>query len=130
MTAWWRFRCYLKKDGIDVIDEWYRLQPEALQAKFDTRMRYLQQQPRDAWKRPYFDTLGGACAGLGEVRFEWKNVQYRPIGFASGEMEFTLVFVAEEHEDKFVPRRTCKVSQDRKTETQLDRDRASDCEFE
>ena len=83
MTLWWTFRCYLDSRGSDVIDEWYRAQPDALQAKFDTRMRYLQQQPRSSWIRPYFDTLSDDCAGLGELRLEWKNVQHRIIGFAS-----------------------------------------------
>lgn len=129
-ATWWSFRCYVTPDGVDVIDEWYEKQPLQLQAKFDTRMRYLQQQSRSAWVRPYFDTLSGPCTGLGEVRFEWKNVQYRPIGFASGEMEFTFVFVAEEHENRFIPRNTCKRSQERKTEIQKDRNKARDCEFE
>jgi hypothetical protein len=128
--VWWRFRCYVVNGEIDAIDEWYDRQPDQLQAKFDTRMRFLQQTPRDKWVRPYFDTLGGECAGLGEVRFEWKNVQYRPIGFASGEMEFTLVFVAEERGGAFVPRNTCRRSQSRKAEVTRDRERARDCVFE
>jgi protoheme ferro-lyase len=126
----WTFRCYLDDDGSDVIETWYEAQPAALQAKFDTRMRYLQQNPRDKWVRPYFDTLRKECAGLGEVRFEWKNVQYRPIGFASGEMEFTLVFVAEERERAFVPRNTCQQCQSRKARVVANRERACDCDFE
>ena len=128
--AWWRFRCYLMDDGTDVIDAWYEAQPAPLQAKFDTRMRFLQQNPRDKWVRPYFDTLGNECAGLGEVRFEWKNVQYRPIGFSSGEMEFTLVFVAEEHGGAFVPRNTCRQCQSRKAEVISHREKARDCDLE
>lgn len=130
MSAWWTFLCYLTERGIDVIDEWYSGQPEALQAKFDTRMRYLQQHPRSDWIRPYFDTLGKKCAGLGEIRFEWNKVQYRPIGFASGEMEFTLVFVAQEHGRRFVPSTTCEISQKRKAEVLADRKRARVCNFE
>ncbi|MDQ6702843.1 MAG: hypothetical protein M3Z96_06905 [Pseudomonadota bacterium] len=116
--------------GIDVIDEWYKTQPEPLQAKFDTRVRYLQQHPRSDWVRPRFDTLGKKCAGLGEIRFEWKKVQYPPIGFASGEMEFTLVFVAQEHSKRFVPPTTCQISQKRKTEVLADRNHARVCDFE
>lgn len=37
MWMCWTFRCYLTERGTDVVDEWYREQPEALQAKFDTR---------------------------------------------------------------------------------------------
>ncbi len=130
MRAWWKFRCYVTERGIDVIDEWYKTQPEPLQAKFDTRVRYLQQHPRSDWVRPRFDTLGKKCAGLGEIRFEWKKVQYPPIGFASGEMEFTLVFVAQEHSKRFVPPTTCQISQKRKTEVLADRNHARVCDFE
>lgn len=126
----WTFRCYLTERGTDVIDEWYREQPEALQAKFDTRLRHLRQHPRSDWVRPYFDTLRKKCAGLGEIRFAWNKAQYRPIGFASGEMEFTLVFVAEEHGKRFVPPTTCQISQKRKAEVIANRKRARDCEFE
>jgi hypothetical protein len=130
MCASWAFRCYLTERGTDVIDEWYSGQPEALQAKFDTRIRYLRQHPRSEWVRPYFDTLGKKCAGLGEVRFEWNKVQYRPIGFASGELEFTLVFVAQERGRRFVPPTTCQISQNRKAEVLADRKRARVCDFE
>ncbi|MDE2466839.1 MAG: type II toxin-antitoxin system RelE/ParE family toxin [Alphaproteobacteria bacterium] len=124
------FRCYLGTGGKDVIDGWYEAQEERLQAKFDTRMRFLRQQPRASWVRPYFDTLGGACAGLGEMRFEYKNVQYRVIGFASGEMEYTWLFVALEKGGKFVPRDTCTMAQQRKAEVMADRGRAHGCEFD
>jgi hypothetical protein len=130
MCASWTFRCYLTERGIDVIDELYSGQPEALQAKFDTRLRYLRQHPRSDWVRPYFDTLSRKCAGLGEIRFEWNKVQYRPIGFASGEMEFTLVFVAQEHGKRFVPATTCQISQNRKAEVLADRKRARVCDFD
>lgn len=130
MEAWWTFRCYVDVADIDVIDEWYQAQPDKLQAKFDTRVRYLQQQPRSAWIRPYFDTLHGECAGLGEIRFEWKNVQHRPLGFASGKMEFTLLFVATEKGGKFEPRAACSIAIRRKEEVTTDRRRARVCQFE
>src|SRR5438270_912131 len=130
MAVWWAFRCYCSLAGIDVIDEWYQAQPDKLKAKFDTRMRYLQQQPRSAWVRPYFDTLSGDCAGLGEVRFEWKNVQYRPIGFSSGQLEFTLVMIAIERGRKFEPLSACKIAHTRKAEIAANRKRAHDCEFD
>ena len=111
-------------------DEWYREQPEALQAKFDTRLRYLRQHPSSDWVRPYFDTLRKKCAGLGEIRFAWNKVQYRLIGFASGEMEFTLVFVAQEHGKRFVPPKTCEIAQARNAQVTTDRKRARVCDFE
>jgi len=130
MSVRWAFRCYLSPAGVDVIDEWYRAQPDKLKAKFDTRVRYLQQQPRQAWVRPYFDTLSGECADFGEIRFEWKNVQYRPIGFTSGKLEFTLVLVAEERGGKFIPRGVCETARKRRDEVIRDRRRAHDCAFD
>src|SRR5579859_6317935 len=100
MGPWWTFRCYIDAKGVDVIDEWHQAQPDGLQAKFDTRAKYLRQQPRALWIRPYFETLHGEGAGLGEIRFEWKNVQYRPLGVASGEREFTLLSIAHERGGK------------------------------
>jgi hypothetical protein len=93
-------------------------------------MRYLQQQPRELWTRPYFDTLGGECQGLGELRLPWMNVQYRPIGFASGEMEYTWLFVAEERNGNFVPRNTCTICQARKNDVLQCEQRACVCDFE
>jgi hypothetical protein len=130
MPVWWTFRCYLDAVGVDVIGEWYEGQPDQLQAKFDTRIRYLRQQSRDKWIRPHFDTLGEDCAGLGELRFEWKNTQYRIIGFASGKMEYSWLMPAIERGGKFEPRETCAIAQRRKAEILADRRRARDCDFE
>lgn len=130
MALDWTFRCYLDANGADVIDAWLGAQNDKIQAKFDQRVRHLRQQPRDKWVRPYFDTLSDDCSGLGEIRFEVGNVQHRVIGFASDEMEFTLVFVATEKGGKFVPKDTCKSAQRRKTEVLADRTRAHDCDFE
>jgi hypothetical protein len=128
--ASWVFRCYLDPTGIDVIDAWYQAQPENLQAKFDTRLRFLRQQERHNWIRPYFDTLAGECAGLGELRFEFKNVQYRILGFASGKMEYIWVFVAKEVARRFVPKRACGQALKRKAEVETDRRRSRDCKFD
>ena len=126
----WRFRCYLDADGVDVIDQWIQAQPDDFQGQIETRLRFLRQQPRDAWTRPLFDTLHDDCAGLGELRLKHKNVQWRLIGFASAKMEFTWIFVAQEKGDKFVPKNTCAKSQERKAEIEADRTRACDCEFD
>lgn len=130
MSVIWDFRCYLSPVGVDVIDQWYQAQPDKLKAKFDIRVRYLRQQPRSAWIRPYFDKLSGECAGLGEIRFEWNNVQYRPIGFFSGESKFVLVLVAKERGGKFDPRGTCAIAQRRKNEVLTNWERARDCDFD
>ena len=127
--AGWTYRCYVVSTD-DVLDQWRKTYEadDKLLARLDTRLRFLQQQPRDKWVRPYFDTLSGECSGLGEVRFEHRNIQHRIIGFASGQMEFCFVFAAIEKGDKFVPLSTCTISQARKREVVADRSRTRDCD--
>jgi hypothetical protein len=122
-VADWRFRCYVVEDNVLVLDKWRREHAgdEKLLAKLDARLRFLQQQPRDKWVRPHFDTLSGDCAGLGELRFEYRNVQHRVIGFASAEMEWTWLMVAIERGGKFVPLDTCAIAQRRKKAAIADR---------
>lgn len=130
MADGWTFRCYLDANGVDVVDAWSNGQEPSLQAKVDQRLRHLRQQPRDKWSRPHFDTLHGSCAGLGELRLEHKGVQWRLLGFASAEMEYTWLFVAREVGDKFVPKDTCSLAKKRRSEVALDRKRADDCDFD
>lgn len=53
------------------------------------------------WVRPYYATLPN---GIGEIRFEYKNVQYRPLGFwGPNRNEFTFLFFALEISDRFEP---------------------------
>lgn len=126
----WTTSCYVNDRGEDVIDVWYQAQPERLQAKFDARMRHLVAQPREAWTRPYFDMLHGKCKDIGEVRWEYKNVQYRLLGCFSGPMQFTLLLVATESEGRFVPKNACMQAQMRKMEIELKRRKTNVREFE
>lgn len=127
--AEWTFRCYLVGDD-DVLDEWRKTHAadDKLLAKLDTRLRFLSQQPRDKWVRPAFDTLSHDWAGLGEVRFEYKNVQHRIFGFASGQMEFTFLVAATKKGSKFDPLNTRTTAHARKREVVADRSRARDCD--
>lgn len=129
MTLLWKFRCYVSARGVDEIRAWYDDLPVAAQAKFDSRLKFLGQRQRADWKRPLFDVLEGECAGLGEVRFEVGNVQYRPLGFFSPGMMFTFVLGAEERDGRFVPRNACTIAQARKTEILTDQDRVHECDF-
>jgi len=126
----WTFRCYLDEHGTDVIYEWYKAQPDGLRTKLETRLRFLRQRRREEWTRPHFDSLDDDCKGLGELRFQFKNVQYRVLGFASGAMEYTWVMVAKEVGGRFVPKNTCAEAQVRKEVVMADRSRSRDCEFD
>jgi hypothetical protein len=126
----WAIRCYLE-NGMDAIDQWYQAQPEELQAKFDARIRYLREQPITSWKEPYFKNLERDGKGLGEVRFEFHNVQYRPLGyFSDRRFEFVLLLVATKKGNTFDPRNAIEIGQDRKQLVRSDWQRYSrDCEF-
>lgn len=106
----WTIRCYVDANGQDVIDSWYQDQCEELRAKFDSRIRFLRQQPRDKWVRQPFDMLHGDCKGIGEIRFEFKNVAYRPLGAFTGHMEFTLLVVATKKGSRFDPKNACDLA--------------------
>jgi hypothetical protein len=100
-------RAYLLDDNADVISVWYDQyagQPK-VRAKLDMRMLHLRprrRDERDGWNRPYYDTLE---RGVGEVRFEIGNIQYRPIGFfGPAREEFTFLLFAIEQSDRLQPR--------------------------
>ncbi len=129
----WSIRCFVEEKGngsIDVIDAWYEAQPEELQAKFDTRIRYLREQPPANWTRPYFSVLERECDGLGEIRFEFRNIQYRPLGFFSAKLEFVLLLVPTKKGDVFDPRNACELGLRRKELVRMHKERYSHvCEF-
>lgn len=126
----WNLRCYVSSRGVDEIRAWYDGMKPAVRAKFDSRIKFLVQRTRSDWKRPLFDLLGDDGKGLGEVRFEVGNVQYRPLGFFSPNMTFTLVFCAEERDGEFVPKDATKIALRRRQEIEDDQERSRECDFE
>ena len=116
---------------MDVIDQWYQQQPEDLQAKFDARIGYLRQQPIANWKEPHFKNLTRDGKGLGEIRFEFQNVQYRPLGFFSEtRLEFVLLLTTTKKGNTFDPRNAIALCQRRKELVQSDKQRYSrDCQL-
>jgi hypothetical protein len=117
MAAIWTFRSYVTARGIHVLQRWYDGLSEKAQARFDTRLRYLQQQPVTGWTRPYFDFLTKKYAGLGKVRLEVGNVQHRPLGFISAIGEFTFVYPeATERGGKWEPRNARDIAANRRQE--------------
>jgi len=105
----WTFRSYVDPNGAEAVAEWYGQQSAKVQAKFDERLRNLQQMRPDEWRDPYSKQLHGECDGLVEIRFKANRVQHRPLGFfGPGRMEFTVLFFAVEKGDRFVPRDACE----------------------
>ncbi len=108
MTILWSFRCYRLANGTDEVRAWYDGGSKQLQARFLSRMRTLVHLPRTEWHGNWHKTLHGECGGLSEIRFIADNVQQRPLGFQSGDAEFTILFCAKEKGGKFVPLNACK----------------------
>jgi hypothetical protein len=127
MKLSWIFRCYVDGDGIDVIDAWYGSQDDVVQAKFDTRVRFLQQQPRDKWKRLGFDTYKD---GVGYIRMDIGNVQHRVFGCPMGQLEYAWLIAATKKGKAFSPRGADETAVERMAEVVAERERSRDCEFE
>lgn len=85
-----------------------------MKAKFNERIRGIQTLP--ALDDPlYTKALAGLCDGLMEIRFRYKNVQYRPLAWYGPERREVTIFVgAEERNSVFVPADACRIALDRK----------------
>lgn len=116
MPASWTFHCYVSAAGADEIRKWHDQQSKQVRARFLSRLRILSQLPFLEWNTNFYKDLHGDCDGLGEIRFKADKVQQRPLGFRSGENEFTILFCATEKEDRFVPLSACRTALNRKAE--------------
>ncbi len=121
--ALWTFRYYIRPNGGSDVREAYERGGKELQARFLSRMRILAQLPQREWHDTYYKTLSGPCDGLAEVRFKASGVQQRPLGFHSGDHQFTFLFWATERNRRFVPPSACATALARKAEVLRERDR-------
>lgn len=110
-----------------LVNNWLADQDKYVQTQFKVRLKFLDGQPPQNWRRPFVSTLNGGkkdggkgCKGLVEIRFEVKNVQYRPLGYYSGKQEFTIVFFAKEVGGKFEPETACSIAKARIAEIEAD----------
>jgi hypothetical protein len=81
------------------------------------------------WREPHFKQLKGDCEGLWEIRFKAGNVQQRPLGYRSGANEFTIVFWAEEKNNRWIPPGACEQGLRRKAAIEADRNRVHDLDW-
>lgn len=134
-TSWnWTFKCYCRASngaqGIDVINEWYKLQDEEVQAEMDAILEFLQNRPNTEWRRPKFDTLQGTkCQGLREIRISVKSGTYRVLAyFGPRKQEFTLLIGFHKKKQSDTDH-ACQTAQRRKQEVEHDETRARKCTF-
>jgi hypothetical protein len=93
-----------------------------LRARFYSRLRSLAHLPFAEWNENYHKHLKGDSAGLEELRFIADNVQQRPLGFRSGDTEFTLLYWATEKGNKFQPLSACRTALECKKKILANRD--------
>jgi hypothetical protein len=100
-----RFRDYLDESGdnqiqaaLDALDPATRIK---VRAKLTTRLQYLADPM--AWSPPQAKKLEGGGVEIWEIRFEVLGVQYRPLVWRGPGRVATLLMMANEKNDRFVP---------------------------
>lgn len=107
------FRDFLEVGGTNAIREWLDGLP--IQAKARINALLLRLEVDAPLQMPYTRALVGPCAGLIELRVKAGNVQYRPLMcFGPGSKEVTILFGAEERNDRLVPSSACEIALKRK----------------
>ena len=115
MLRLWTFRFYVSASGRAVVQDWYDDQVDEVQAKFDTVLEYLAQRERHEWNRPEFAPLTGKHSGLGELRFDFGKLEYRPIGcFGPARSDFTILIGATKKGKNYDPRNALDTALERK----------------
>ena len=122
----WTFRHYVDANGVSDVRATYDRGRDKLKPRFLSRLRTLANLPFDDWHETYWKPLKGEGSGLEELRFKANNVEQRPLGFRSGDTEFTILFWATEKGGKFVPLSACTKALERKAEVLADRNRTDD----
>ena len=118
MAVQWTFKCYVSPTGIDEIRAAYDKEGKQTKSKFLSRLKALHRMPFNEWTNGGMlaKDLHGPCKGLTEIKFVADKLQQRPLGFRSGESEFTIVFWEHEKGGKWVDRNTCSKATERKNE--------------
>ncbi len=134
----WAWKSYVKgSKGATLVQEWFREVDKFVWTEFEASIRFLDGQPPANWTRPFVSVLKGGkrgrktgCIGLVEIRFEVKNVQYRPLGYFSDELEFTILFFAKEVGNAFVPLAACNIAKTRIEKMKENKEKAREFWFE
>lgn len=125
----WRFKGFIDGSGTNIVRKWCDDADDAVWEAFVAHCEYLGPRPITDWVMPYTRILRGGkrskknCTGLVEFRFDCGNVEYRPLGFYSGDREFTFLVFAEERGGAFVPPDACQIAKERMAVIENDRSR-------
>lgn len=125
-----RFLCYIGPDGRDVMREWYDALDETMQGDFVGALEILQTNNRAKSDKKLFKELdrraSSSCVGFHEILIDRGIQHYRIIGFLVGDIFTMLVPFSKANSPLYT--KQCKEAFERKTEVELDRNRATDCE--
>lgn len=125
----WNFKCYKSPAERDPIGDWYRDIPVGARAKFDVCLEYFRDNPQNLWGSERFKPLTN-YDGIFEVRFAFKNILYRPLGyFGPDRHDFTFLIAAREQGDRFVPRNAPDLAIERKKQIERSEATANECCF-
>jgi hypothetical protein len=115
MLRLWTIRFYVSASGRPVVRDWYDDQIDDVRAKFDTVLEYLVVRRRNEWGRPEFAPLSGKHSGLGELRFDFGKLEYRPIGcFGPNRSDFTILIGATKKGKNYEPRNALDTALERR----------------
>ena len=117
----WTFRDYVDRRGRNAIKEWLGTVPSEVKVKLNARLQHLRDEKVLMDTRFTEKLKGQGAEGLMEIKFEVGNVQYRPLAFyGPNPGEITIVFPAEERNDRFVPPGAVGTAQRRRHEVIAD----------
>jgi hypothetical protein len=118
----WRFMSLADNQGRDTLERWFDKEIDqgrrkGVETAIKTTLRFLRFARKDLWKRPHFQWFSG---GIGEVRSDYGNIEYRPLGCNGPEPDqFTVLLGAYKKGKVWSPRDA------RKTAARLRKDLAS-----
>lgn len=121
----WRFRHLADGNGRSAIQPEIDSRGVAFKAALNTWLRHLETIRNLG--RPYVAKLQGECDGLLEIILTVDRIQYRPLAcYGPNRGDITILFIAEEHGNRFVPLDACGIALRRKALIDADHTRVVD----
>jgi hypothetical protein len=117
--AGWRFMSMADNQGRDTFQRWLdkevdQGQRKGVETAIKTTLRFLRFSQKRLWREPHFKWLSG---GIGEVRSDHGNVEYRPLGCNGPTSDqFTIVIGASKKGKLWTPKDARKTATTRRKE--------------
>jgi hypothetical protein len=124
----WKFRYYARDTGGDELRNEFDRASVQFRARLRSKLFTLSQLELKEWRDPLFKVLTDQD-GISEIRFTADKVEQRPLGFLSGNYEYTFLLWAKEKNGRFIPRTACEIAGERRTACVADRSLIHDLWF-